>query len=261
MTGPVVLVTGASGGIGRPLVETLSAHGHRVVATDLRQPSLPPATLARALDVRAPGQWESVVDEAVERFGRIDVLINAAGYARAGSFAGLPRSEVTRHLDVNITGAATGMHTVLPHMIAQGGGHIVNVGSLAAVAAVPGIALYTASKFALRGLSLAVATEVREHGVAVSVVHPDVVDTPMIDHQRDLPEAAYSFSGSRILTPDEVVDAIAGPVLRDRPLEVFLPVHRGLLCKLVGTFPRIGTLVAPALRRRGLARQREEAMR
>ena len=236
------------------------ASGHRVMATDVAAPDVQ-ATVVRRLDVTSHDAWHSAVESVIRRWGGLDVLMNLAGIAKAGQFVDLDPSEIDRHFAVNVTGPMHGVHAAVPHMLERGSGHIVNVGSLAAVAPVPGIALYSSTKFALRGFTLALAAELRGSGVAVTAVHPDLVDTPMIAEQVDQPEAAYSFSGPRMLTADEVAEVLAVNVLTRRPLEMFLPPGRGLMCRTVGAFPSVTTALEPILRRRGLAAQAEARAR
>jgi 3-oxoacyl-[acyl-carrier protein] reductase len=140
-------------------------------------------------------------------------------------------------------------------MVGRGGGHIINIASLAALAPVPGIALYSASKYAVRGFSLAAAQELRPHGVAVTVICPDAVDTPMLDRQIDQDAAAMSFSGARFLTVDDVSAAVLGRALPKRPLEIHLPRSRALLARIADLFPRTALWLRPTLERRGRARQ------
>lgn len=267
----VILVTGAASGIGRRLAEQLAAAGHRLLVTDINAEALlaltaqhgwdPSRVAARSLDVRDAEAWRIAVSETVDRFGRLDVLLNVAGLVQPGYIYEVEPEEIARHLDVNARGVMLGTRAAALVMIGQGDGHIVNIASMAALAAVPGIGLYTASKFAVRGFSLAVAQELRPHGVAVSVVCPDAVQTPMLDLQIDYPQAALTFSGSRPLTVDEVAQAIIDRVLARRPLELAIPRSRGWLAKLTSLAPQFGQWVAPRLHQVGLRRQAEALRR
>lgn len=267
MTAQRILVTGCASGIGRELVQVLLAAGHRVLATDRLLPPLRQAaqgwaaTLApeqlqlRALDVTDPLAWEAAVAAAQRCFGGLDVLVSVAGVLVPGWAHELTDDAVDLHLDVNVKGVVHGVRAVVPGMIAQGYGHIVNVASLAALAPVPGLALYCASKYAVRGYSLSVALELRRHGIAVTVVCPDAVQTPMLDVQRDVEAAAMTFSGPRVLTVREVSEAIVR-ALDERPLELLLPPSRGWLAKLADLAPASGRVIEPLLRWQGRRRQR-----
>jgi 3-oxoacyl-[acyl-carrier protein] reductase len=262
----VMVVTGAASGIGRHLVGLLAAAGHRLVAADVdrarlrkeaRAAAWPESrVLLRALDVRDAAAWPAVIDLAFQTWRRLDVLLNLAGVLRPSYAHAAPASDVDLHLDVNAKGVIHGTRAAAARMVAQGHGHIVNMASLAALAPVPGLSLYVASKFAVRGFSLSVAHELRALGVDVSVVCPDAVWTPMLQPLVTCPEAALAFSGSRVLTVQEVGRVIAERVLRRRPLETVLPRSRGLLARAANLWPGLGLRLAPLLLRRGQARQK-----
>lgn len=267
-------LTGCASGIGRHLADVLVARGHSVFATDLDEPAMRahaerlaaagepgagwPAdrVYIRQLDVRDDVAWARVFAEAVRTMGAVDVLINVAGYLLPGYVGDFDAASVHRHLDVNTKGVIFGTHTAARHMTERGRGHIVNIASLAALAPVPGISLYSASKYAVRAFSLAAGQELRPRGVDITVVCPDAVRTPMLDMQIGYREAALTFSGSRFLTTGDVVDAIVERVLPRRPIELHLPRSRALLARLADLFPRTGLWLAPLLGRKGRARQR-----
>lgn len=205
----------------------------------------------RKLDVRQPAEWKSALDEASKAFGDIDVVINVAGYLRPGRLHETGPGEVDMHVDVNVKGVMFGTRIAARKMVDQGFGHIINVGSLASLTPVPGLSLYAGSKFAVRGFSLSAAQELREHGVDVSVVLLDAVDTPMLELQADYEEAALTFSGKRPLTLDEVEKLICEEVLVDRPLEMALPKSRGVLAALAGLVPEIHWLLGPLMEKLG----------
>lgn len=257
-------LTGCASGIGRHLAGVLVAQGHTVFATDLDEPALRahadawPADRVhvRHLDVRDDAAWARTFAEAVRTMGAVDVLINIAGYLLPGFVGDFDAAAVHRHLDVNTKGVIFGTHTAARHMLERGRGHIINIASLAALAPVPGISLYSASKYAVRAFSLAAAQELRPRGVDVTVLCPDAVQTPMLDMQVGYREAALTFSGSRFLTVEDVADTIIRKILPRRPLEVHLPRSRALLARLADLFPRTGLWLRPLLDRKGRARQR-----
>jgi len=259
------LVTGCASGIGRHLAGALLAAGHHVFATDLDDLALrahadahawpPERAHTRRLDVRDADAWEQVLAAAVAAMGAVDVLCNVAGYLAPGRVGEYPAEQVHRHFDVNTKGVVFGTQAAARHMVARGRGHIINIASLAGLVAVPGLALYSASKFAVRGFSLAAAQELRPHGVAVTVICPDAVDTPMLDLQVEHDAAAMTFSGARFLTVEDLSAAILERALPRRPLEIDLPRSRALLARVADLFPRTALWLRPALERRGRARQ------
>jgi 3-oxoacyl-[acyl-carrier protein] reductase len=261
----VFLLTGAASGIGRHLAGALGARGHRVLAADVNAEGLARARAAdswptdvivtRVLDVRLPSDWEAALQAALESFGRVDVLLNVAGYLRPGEGWAASVEEVDRHVDVNFKGLVHGTRTVGRYFVEERAGHIINFGSLASLAAVSGLTLYTATKFAVRGFSLSSAQELAAHGVAVTLVMPDAVQTPMLELQLDYPEAAITFSGARPLEVEDIARVLVEDVLVRRPLEVSIPFFRGMLARMATLWPELAPALAPALTRKGRAAQ------
>ena len=260
----VFLITGAARGIGKHLTTKLAAAGDHVLATDVNEKGLadlPPATSANgkivthALDVTRAEAWETALDAAEKAFGPVDVVMNVAGFLKPGFLHEVDDRSVDLHIDVNVKGVIWGTRAAARRMVARGSGHIVNFGSLASLAAVPGLSLYSASKFAVRGLSLAAAAELAPLGVAVTVVMPDAVQTPMLDLQVHYREAAMTFSGDAPLTVEDIEKLILEKVLPNRPMEVTLPLSRGLLARAATLAPKAALVLAPKLTKKGLEAQ------
>ena len=262
-----MVLTGCASGIGRHLTGALARDGHRLIATDLDEVALAAAAeregwsservLRRKLDVRSETEWEAVLSAAESELGGLDVLFNIAGFLNAGYVTDFTQRDLDLHLDVNAKGTMLGTRAAARRMVAAGSGHIVNIGSLASLAPVPGLSLYSASKFAVRGFTLAAATELRSRGVAVTLIMPDAVETPMLDKQVGQHEAALTFSGSKALTVQDIARLILDRVLPDRPLEVTIPQGRGLLARIANTAPEVAKALAPMLEKKGRKRQDE----
>ncbi len=261
-TDKTIVLTGAASGIGKHLAKALSGRGHRVLATDVNEQGLSELAslrgrggggdvLTHALDVTSPEAWERALDAAEKAFGPADVVMNIAGFLKPGFIHETDERSVHLHIDVNVKGVIFGTRAAAKRMVPRGSGHIVNFGSLASLAAVPGLCLYSASKFAVRGFSLAAAAELKPHGVAVTVVMPDAVQTPMLDLQVDYKEAAMTFSGDAPLTVEDIESAIVSRVLTRRPMEVTIPLGRGLLARVATTAPAAALLLAPSLTAKG----------
>ncbi len=278
--GQVMVLTGAAGGIGQHLAARLYAEGHRLWLSDvdleLLRASVKKSGLddqervgVSALDVRDPHAWEALVNEVLARFGRIDVLLNVAGFMRSEPIASCPPESVDLHFDINAKGTVHGTRAVANTMIRQGSGHIINLSSLMGIAPLPGFALYSASKHAVRGFSIASSLELRPHGISVTVVCPDAVKTGMLDAQLSNDVARIAFSGPRPLKVEEIGALIVDRVLPDKPIEVTLAPAlsgRALLSKLVGIAPvlavplepifsGLGSLVQERIRARKLKRR------
>ncbi len=182
---PVALVTGASSGIGRATALLLSRSGYRVFATvrsDAGEASLRAAAgdlpiVVLRLDLADEEGASATVREVLARAGRIDVLVNNAGYAKLGAVEDLPRADLRHQFEVNVFGAMQLCREVIPTMRAQHSGRIVNVSSLAGKVSVPLMGAYCASKFALEALSDALRAEAKPAGIRVSLVEPGPVAT------------------------------------------------------------------------------------
>ena len=161
---PVWMITGCSTGFGRELVQAVSAHGHRVVATARNVDTLAefagnPAVLLAPLDVTDRAQIAAAVEQAIAKFGQIDVLVNNAGYGYLAAVEEGEDAEVRAMFDANVFGLADVTKAVLPGMRGRRSGHIVNISSMAGIMGFPGIGYYNASKFAVEGLSEALAKD------------------------------------------------------------------------------------------------------
>ena len=209
--GQLALVTGASSGIGAASVEALATEGVRVHAVARRADRLTELAgrtgcVAHELDVRnADG-----LAELVSSIGEIDILVNNAGLGRAGgSLASATLDDVSRSVDTNVTAAINLVRLVLPGMIERRRGHIVNMGSMVGLYAVPS-ALYGATKGAMHVLSLDLRLELQGTGVRVTEICPGRVDTEFYDVAIDDPEtqARVKDSGIEEVTAADVADAV-----------------------------------------------------
>jgi NAD(P)-dependent dehydrogenase (short-subunit alcohol dehydrogenase family) len=257
-------ITGAASGIGRQLAVQLLKRGERVLATDVNSDGLEElrhlsgageSLWTQRQDVRDASQWQSLLTELAARWGRLDVLMNVAGVIRPGWVQEGSPQDVDFHLDINVKGVMHGTHAAARVMLGQGGGHIINIASLAGIAPVPGLSLYSASKFAVRGFTLAIAQELASKGIKVTAVCPDAVQTPMLDLQVDYEQAAMTFSGSRVLTVEDVAGVILDKVLDKAPLEVMIPGSRGWLAKLASAFPNLNGWLLESLQKKGRQQQ------
>ena len=253
-----VFITGAASGIGLQLARRFQAAGWHVAASDLSKQALDKAfpesgeaLLLLTLDVRDAIAFGDAIQQTVAAWGSLDVLINNAGIIRPARIIDSTAEEAHNHIDVNLKGVIFGTQAAARCMRDQSqGGHIINIASMAGVAPVTGIGLYTASKFGVRAFSLVAAEELQEAGIAVTVICPDLVDTPMLDLQLDHPEAAITFSGPGALATDRIADAVF-TALRCKPLEMLLPRHRGWLAKLASAFPGLVSPLRKQMERRG----------
>lgn len=178
----VVLVTGASSGIGKACAEHLAAGGYRVFGAQRHVPpagSGPRGVEMIAMDVTDDDSVERGVQEVLSHAGRIDAVVNNAGCAYMGAVEDTTVNEAKAQLETNFFGVVRVCRAVLPAMRRQGGGHIVNISSLAGVLGVPFSGLYSASKFALEGMSESLRLETRRFGVRVVLIEPGDFQTQL----------------------------------------------------------------------------------
>ena len=176
---PVALVTGASTGIGRAAALALVEAGFAVVGTsrNTANGTAPVGVTFLDLDVASDASVRSLVDLVLERFGRIDVLVNNAGMGAVGAAEESTIGQAKDVFDVNVFGVIRMTNAVLPHMRAQGGGRVVNVSSILGLIPAPFMAVYAATKHAIEGYSESVDHEVRQYGVRVVLVEPGYTST------------------------------------------------------------------------------------
>lgn len=213
----VVLVTGAARGQGEAEARLFHAEGASVVLADVLDAeaakladALGPRALAVHLDVAEAAQWTAAIDAALERFGRLDVLVNNAGILRWGRIEDMSLDEYLEVVRINQTGCWLGMKAALPALKAAGGGAIVNISSVAGIQAIGGASAYTASKFAVRGMTKCAALEFGRYNIRVNSVHPGGIDTPMVHTpDRELNAAYQHLPIARIGTPAEVARLVA----------------------------------------------------
>lgn len=259
------MVTGAGRGLGRQIAELLADRGHQVLVTDLDETAAHTAAeqigrgaTAIAVDVRDRTQVDKARDTIVEQAGGLDVWVNNAGVLLTGPAWEQGEDAHRLMLDVNALGTVNGTVAALEAMRGAGGGHVVNIASLAGLTAVAGEAVYAASKHAVVGFSLSTMADLRLAGVKdvrISCVCPDGIWTPMLHDKLGDPSSALSFSG-KLLQPEAVVAAV-GKVL-DRPrLVTAVPTWRGVQARLADAVPAMGLLAAPLVVAQGRRNQRK----
>ncbi|MDH5178135.1 MAG: SDR family NAD(P)-dependent oxidoreductase [Gammaproteobacteria bacterium] len=191
----VVFITGASLGIGKVTADLFAARGFLVIGTSRKpaQATTDTGVEMLALDVTDPASVEQCVQQVIARAGRIDVLINSAGMAIQGSFEENTEAEVRYQYEVNVLGVDRVIRAVLPQMRKQGGGRIINLSSIVGFAAMPYLAHYSASKYAIEGLSEALYHEVAPFGIKVCSVQPAVVKTDFFGNGKKSTEVHNAY--------------------------------------------------------------------
>jgi 3alpha(or 20beta)-hydroxysteroid dehydrogenase len=219
LNGKVAIITGAARGQGAATARLFVENGATVVLTDVRADDARalarelPTSNARfhVLDVADEAAWAEVVKETVGEFTKIDVLVNNAGIVHLAGFLQTNKSDFDRLISVNLMGPFLGMKAVIPHMLQRGSGSIINISSISGMTGMAGMSAYSATKWALRGLTRSAASEFAARGVRVNSVHPGAINTPMVNPKGDLdPVAAarhHRIAMERLGKPVEVAQA------------------------------------------------------
>jgi len=253
-----IFITGAAKGIGAELASYFSSKGANLIVCDIDLNSLEQkyghlenCTTCK-LDVRNTADWAKAINLVSEG---LDYMFNVAGVIRPGYILETDDDEIDLQIDVNLKGVIYGTKYAAQVMEKNGGGHIINIASMAGLAPISGISVYSASKFGVRGFSLAMALELADKGIQVSVVAPDAVDTPMLEEQKDEEAAALVFSADKLLTSERVRKVIVKEVMQNRKTEVWIPFNRGVQAYLGATFPKAASFVLNLLKSKGLKKQ------
>jgi 3alpha(or 20beta)-hydroxysteroid dehydrogenase len=217
LDGKVALVTGSGRGIGEAVVRLFVERGARVVVSDVMEEGgqavaaeLGDQAIFRRLDVTDAEHWDSVVKDAVDHFGRLDVVVNNAAVIERTRMESMEVEAYRRVSDVIELGTFLGIRAVTPLMRAQGGGSIVNVSSIMGLAGRATLAAYTAGKFAIRGLTRVSAMELGQYGIRVNSIHPGIVASPL---NREAADGISSFDDfiplGRMAKPTEIAEMAA----------------------------------------------------
>lgn len=222
-TGAVAVVTGGASGIGLATAQALRVEGAHMVLADVneiglrtaaellrdRVPSATAQIVTVATDVTDETQVRALMDEALALTGRLDLVVACAGIGRGGRIEDVPVAEMRKMMDVNFLGTYACVQAALPAMRAEGSGHFVLISSVAGKLGVPLLSGYCASKWAVRGFSIAMRAELYGSGIGMTTVYPAWVDTPMFQQE------SVQTSGLSIevmLTPEQVAEAIVQAV-------------------------------------------------
>ena len=254
MKNKVIIVIGGSGGIGNAIVNKLASCDANVVAVfnqNLPYYSSYKNILWLQADVTNPDDIDKLLSFTLQKYGKIDVLINCAGILEPGEFSSLEEIYLRKMIELNITSTFIITKKILSLMKIQGFGHIINVGSLGGIVPMPYSAVYSATKFALRGFSFSLAEELKRSEVKISLVSPGAVDTKMLDDEANDNNATISFV-SNPLNPNEVADIIL-KVIRKPKTEVIIPRNHAFGSKIINFSPVLFHHIYKILHRIGLS--------
>ena len=204
LTNQVVAITGAFGQLGRALTQEVLAQGGKAVLLDVVSGEAPTGTAGWKVDLTSSADVTRVLSEAVERFGRLDAIVNIAGGFRWQTVADSADLQEWHTLfAMNLQTCVTATRAALPHLQRAGGGRVVNIGAMAANKAAAGMGAYAASKAGVMRFTEALADEVKLQNITVNAVLPSIIDTPQ--NRADMPKAQFD----RWVKPQEIAQVIA----------------------------------------------------
>jgi NAD(P)-dependent dehydrogenase (short-subunit alcohol dehydrogenase family) len=215
LTDKVAVVTGGASGIGLGIAKALARAGVKVALLDLEERALAPAeasvrdvggdVVGIPADVSSRYSLDAAAQRVIENYGRVDILCNNAGVVVLGALAEASAEDWRWVMGVNLMGAVNGVAAFLPHIRAQGGGHIVNTASTQGLSAAPGLGVYSASKYAVVAYSETLRMELAPEHVGVSVLCPGVVNTKILEAARNRPAELASGASA---PPAAMLDAL-----------------------------------------------------
>jgi NADP-dependent 3-hydroxy acid dehydrogenase YdfG len=230
--GKVIVITGASSGLGEAAAKHLSVLGATVVLGARRSDRIEKLAqvinnnggeaLVVAMDVTKRDQVKNLVDSAVEKFGRVDVLLNNAGIMPLSPIDRLNVDEWDAMIDVNIKGVLNGIAAVLPHMKKQKSGQIINTSSVAGHKIFGGSAVYSATKFAVRALTEGLRMEVKPYNIRTTIVCPGAVKTELLEHisEADIQQTNKDYVGEVGISPDSFARVVAFAISQPEDVDI-----------------------------------------
>lgn len=266
LKGKNVILTGASSGIGWEAACLFAEQGANVAIAARSVDKL--GELEKELkgygikvlkvqtDVSKVTDCKKLIKEAVDKLGSIDILVNNAGVTYRGEVRDVELKDLEQMIEINLKAPIRLTKLALPHILKSGTARIINVASILGIIPIPTEAVYSATKFALRGFSYALAQELEGTNVRVCLICPGPVETPMIlDEMDKIHDLVYS---PPVSTPKEIAELIVNSAI-DGKMERIKPIHTGILSKIGFLLPPLRKLVQPLMEKQGARRKKRYA--
>jgi len=256
MNTKIAIVTGAAGGIGKAITDEFTKKNITCMLVDINKKAL--ASLQKQYgdsvyslycDITDIKSVKSMVNKVVKKFGAIDILINNAGIIEPNLFENATYKEIHRQIQVNLMGAINCTYESLPHLKRSKNPSIVTIASLAGIVPETYSSIYTATKFALRGLFLTLHIELKKHNIHVATIFPDSVNTPMLQYEATHGGSPLTFL-SKPQEPENVAKAVV-KAIEKKKVEVVVPPSQGFITRFIMAFPRLVVSLWPLLEKMG----------
>lgn len=261
----IAIVTGASGGIGREIVKLLDQNGIRLVLTDINEERLKEIgqelsrePLIIQCDITKLDQVKNLITQTLKKYESIDILVNAIGIIIPGLFEDTTYEDIEKQINVNLMGIIRCIKETIQVMKKAEKGHIVTISSLAGIVPETYSSIYTATKFALRGLGFTLNLELKKQNIIVSTIFPDSVDTPMLEFEAKHGGSPLTFRAEPI-KPEKVAKLILKAIIKKK-VELYIPRFDAFLSKFIMCFPKIVQKLWPRFEKKG-EKKKEEFLR
>ncbi len=243
--GKTAVVTGAGSGIGRAIAVELAKSGAQITLAGRREGPLQELSvqlgeiqdfLVCPTDVTIPEETALLAEKTVATFGQIDLLFNCAGVFQAAGFGGLPIDAIKEMMEINFMGTVNALKAVIPYMQKRQQGRIVNISSLGGKYPYPGSSAYSATKYAVAGLSNALRQELKHEGIYLTVVYPSFVSSPLLDGHLQSVRASSFYRATSTYSPEQTAKPILKAAIKKKR-ELVIPRVTALTPALYGLFP------------------------
>lgn len=258
----IAIITGAVGGIGKEIAKLFDQNGINLALTDINESALIEfgKTLLKEpliirCDITKLEQIKSLISQTISKYGKINILINTVGIINPSLFENTTYDDIEKQINVNLIGAIYCIKEVMPIMKDIGGGNIITISSLAGIVPETYSSIYTATKFALRGLGLTLNLELIRYNIINSTIFPDSVNTPMLEFEAKHGGSPLTFLHKPV-KPEKVAKVVLKTILKNR-VESYVPKSQGILSKFIMCFPKRVQKMWPKLEKKGEKRKEE----
>ena len=252
LEGKVIVVAGGTSGIGLKVSQLLYESGVQIIVSGRKKISssnhselTSPGITFIQKDLRKLNEWEKLFKTVLDRFKRIDVLINCVGMLKPGRFEDLNENDIENYVKTNLLSIVYGAKAILPFFKNQNRGHIINIGSLGGLIPMPFETIYSATKFGVRGFSLSLSNELKNSGIKISHLSPGPVSTRMLDIESMDKNSSIAFV-NKIYSTEKIAKEII-KLIKNPKVEVILPRFTGTIASLLSRFQNFFTLLYPIL--------------
>ncbi|MHA1281782.1 MAG: SDR family NAD(P)-dependent oxidoreductase [Promethearchaeota archaeon] len=262
LKGKVAVITGACGGIARELVKLLDNLSVNLVISDIDdiglqnlKAELKQDALAIKCDITNLEEIKHLFNKSVEKYGKIEYLINTVGIIIPSLFENANYDDILKQININLIGTIQCTKEIIPYLKNSDGGQIITISSLAGIVPETYSSIYTATKFALRGLNLTLNLELRKNNIYITTIFPDSVDTPMLKYEAEHGGSPLTFLDGP-LPPIKVAKAIIKTMIKKKP-EICVPKGTGRISKFIMCFPKLVLKIWPKLEKKGEIKKQE----